>query len=57
VVQDLRSGADERRMRFVGRFDSASRLQPGDQAEIVVQSQRLHFFDLEDGSSILDEAA
>jgi multiple sugar transport system ATP-binding protein len=56
VVQDLRSGADERRMRFVGRFDSASRLQPGDQAEIVVQSHRLHFFDLEDGSSILDEA-
>jgi multiple sugar transport system ATP-binding protein len=57
VVQDLRSGADERRMRFVGRFDSASRLKPGDQAEIVVQSHRLHFFDLEDGSSILDEAA
>jgi multiple sugar transport system ATP-binding protein len=57
VVQDLRSGAAERRMTFVGRFDSASRLQPEDQAEIVVQSHRLHFFDLEDGSSILDEAA
>jgi multiple sugar transport system ATP-binding protein len=57
VVQDLRSGADERRTTFVGRFDSASRLRPGDRAEIVVQSHRLHFFDLEDGSSILDEAA
>jgi multiple sugar transport system ATP-binding protein len=57
VVQDLKSGAAERRMTFVGRFDSASRLQPEDQAEIVVQSHRLHFFDLENGSSILDEAA
>jgi multiple sugar transport system ATP-binding protein len=57
VVEDLRSGARERRMTFVGRFDSASRLQPGDAAEIVVEPGRLHFFDLEDGRSISDEAA
>jgi multiple sugar transport system ATP-binding protein len=57
VVEDLRSGARERRMTFVGRFDSASRLQPGDAAEIVVEPSRLHFFDLEDGRSISDEAA
>jgi multiple sugar transport system ATP-binding protein len=57
VVEDLKSEARERRMTFVGRFDSSSRLQPGDAAEVVVQSGRLHFFDLEDGSSILDDAA
>jgi multiple sugar transport system ATP-binding protein len=57
VVQDLRNEARERRMTFVGRFDSASRLQPGDTAEIAVEVARLHFFDLEDGRSILDEAA
>jgi multiple sugar transport system ATP-binding protein len=55
VVQDLRSEARERRMTFVGRFDSASRLQPGDAAEIVVELGRLHFFDLEDGRSIRNE--
>jgi multiple sugar transport system ATP-binding protein len=56
VVEDLRSGARERRMTFIGRFDSTSRLKPGDAAEIVVDLARLHFFDLEDGRSILDEA-
>jgi hypothetical protein len=57
VVEDLRSEARERRMTFVGRFHSASRLQPGDAAEIVVEVGRLHFFDLENGRSIVDEAA
>jgi multiple sugar transport system ATP-binding protein len=56
VVEDLRSGARERRMTFIGRFDSASRLRPGDAAEIVVEPGKLHFFDLEDGRSILDGA-
>jgi len=54
-VEELRTEARERRMTFVGRFDSTSRLQPGDAAEIVVEPARLHFFDLEDGRSILDE--
>jgi multiple sugar transport system ATP-binding protein len=57
VVEDLRSEARERRMTFVGRFHSASRLQPGDSAEIVVELGRLHFFDLENGRSIVDDAA
>jgi multiple sugar transport system ATP-binding protein len=56
VVEDLKSGARERRMTFIGRFDSASRLRPGDAAEIVIDSRKLHFFDLEDGRSILAEA-
>jgi multiple sugar transport system ATP-binding protein len=55
VVEELKSEARERRMTFVGRFDSASRLQPGDAAEIAIELRRLHFFDLDDGRSIRDE--
>jgi multiple sugar transport system ATP-binding protein len=57
VVADLRTGAREQRMTFIGRFDSASRLQPGDTAEIAVELAKLHFFDLEDGRSIVEESA
>jgi multiple sugar transport system ATP-binding protein len=47
VREDLRSEAREHRSVFVGRFDARSSVKAGDIVEMVVDTDRLHFFDLE----------
>jgi hypothetical protein len=52
VVEALMSDARARRMTFVGRFDSNLRLELGEVVEMVVDTKKLHFFDLESGTAI-----
>jgi multiple sugar transport system ATP-binding protein len=47
LSEDLRSEAREHRSVFVGRFDARSRVKAGDKVEMRVDTDRLHFFDLE----------
>jgi multiple sugar transport system ATP-binding protein len=42
----------ERRPAFVARVDRASRSREGERVELVVNTENLHFFDLETGTSI-----
>jgi multiple sugar transport system ATP-binding protein len=51
AVQD--EGAQETTM--VGRFGARSRVREGDEAEVVVDTRALHFFDPESGLGIYDE--
>jgi multiple sugar transport system ATP-binding protein len=44
--------AREHLVTLVGRFDAASRAAPDDDIEIVVNTAKLHFFDLETGNVI-----
>lgn len=57
VVEALMSDARARRMTFVGRFDSGLRLEWGEVVEMVVDTNKLHFFDLESGAAIPDRAS
>jgi multiple sugar transport system ATP-binding protein len=52
VAEELRSEQRERRTAFVGRFDVASRAEPGSAVEMAVQTDKLHFFDLDTGEAI-----
>ena len=40
--------------RFVAAFAPQSRVRVGDQVEVVVDTERMHFFDPETGNSIRD---
>ena len=37
---------------MLARLNPRTRVQKGDQVELVVDTERLHFFDLDDGSGI-----
>jgi multiple sugar transport system ATP-binding protein len=52
VVETRESEARERRTTLLGRFDVASRAKPDEEIEVVVDTERLHFFDLESGEAI-----
>jgi multiple sugar transport system ATP-binding protein len=58
IVEDLddpvaaATGAD-RRMTFIGRFDGNSEAQADDSVEVVVDTRRLHFFDLDTAAAIV----
>ena len=52
VLTRLREEAVEATTTAVGRFNTASRVQPGDTVEAAVDVQKLHFFDLETGLRI-----
>jgi multiple sugar transport system ATP-binding protein len=54
AVQELQSEARTGRTAIVGRFDSRSRVAPGDAVVAVVDAARLYFFDLETGRAIGD---
>jgi multiple sugar transport system ATP-binding protein len=43
---------DGRKTTFVGRFDPASRVKPDDDVELVVNTEKLQFFDLETGFAV-----
>jgi len=57
VAADLMSDTDGgQRTTFVGRLDPASRVKPDSDIELVVDTQKLQFFDLETGYAIHESA-
>ena len=56
IVADLLDSTDEGRTTFVGRFDPSSQVRPGDEIELVVDTGKLQFFDLDTGYAIHESA-
>jgi multiple sugar transport system ATP-binding protein len=57
VVADLMvDSGDGNKATFVGRFDPASRVRPDSEVELVVDTEKLQFFDLETGHAIHESA-
>jgi multiple sugar transport system ATP-binding protein len=56
IVADLLDSTDEGRTTFVGRFDPSSQVRPGDEIELVVDTEKMQFFDLETGHAIHESA-
>src|SRR6266540_1645287 len=52
----LGESSDGRRTTFVGRLDPSSRVKPDSDVELVVDTQKLQFFDLETGHAIHESA-
>ena len=48
---------DKGKTMVVGRFGARSRVKPGDQIEVAVDTRQLHFFDAETGLGIYDDGA
>jgi multiple sugar transport system ATP-binding protein len=42
---------------LVGRFGARSRVRPGEQVDVAVDTRQLHFFDVESGAGIYDDGA
>jgi len=55
VAADL-LGESGGRTTFVGRLDAASKVKPDTEIELVVETQKLQFFDLETGHAIHESA-
>jgi multiple sugar transport system ATP-binding protein len=56
-VQPAGDDGGEQRTTIVGRFTPRSRVAVGDDAEAVVDTRNLHFFDPETGLGIYDDQA
>jgi multiple sugar transport system ATP-binding protein len=56
IAADLLDSGDANRATFVGRLDTASSVKPDMDIELVVDTQKLQFFDLETGHSIHESA-
>src|SRR5882724_7336096 len=56
LAADLLDSADGDLTTFVGRFDPSSRVRPDDEVELVVDTEKLQFFDLETGHAIHESA-
>jgi multiple sugar transport system ATP-binding protein len=52
MLDDLAQKAEEERTTFVGRFDAASEVRPDHIVDMLVDTGKLQFFDLETGTSI-----
>jgi multiple sugar transport system ATP-binding protein len=52
MVAELEAEAHDAKLPLVGRFDVASRARGGDPLEVVVDTSRIHFFDIETGAAI-----
>jgi hypothetical protein len=52
TVEDLREEAAKSRTPIICRFDAHSRIRVDDLVEIVLATERLHFFDLATGLSL-----
>jgi len=52
MVDDLAQKADEERTTFIGRFVAASDVRPDHVIDMVVDTEKLQFFDLETGNAI-----
>jgi multiple sugar transport system ATP-binding protein len=56
VAIDLLEAGEAGRTTFVGRFDPSSKVRPDDEIELVVDTEKLQFFDLETGHAIHESA-
>jgi multiple sugar transport system ATP-binding protein len=56
IAADLLDSGDRNRTTFVGRLDTASSVKPDMEIELVVDTQKLQFFDLETGHAIHESA-
>jgi multiple sugar transport system ATP-binding protein len=56
IAADLRESTAGDRTTFVGRFDPSSRVRPADAIELVVDTEKLQFFDLDTGHAIHESA-
>ena len=52
----LEAHAGESSAVVVGRFGARSRVKPGEQVDVAVDTRQLHFFDVETGLGIYDDA-
>ena len=52
VLHELEAGGRDAKLPIVARFDEASRARPGQTVEVVVETERVHFFDLESGLAV-----
>jgi multiple sugar transport system ATP-binding protein len=52
IVDDLAQKADAERATFIGRFDAASEVRPDHVIDMVVDTAKLQFFDLDTGNAI-----
>jgi multiple sugar transport system ATP-binding protein len=52
LAESLERSAAELRMTLVGRFDANSQAKPDQEIELVVNTAKLHFFDLDTGLAI-----
>ena len=53
----LEAHAEEKSAVVVGRFGARSRVKPGEQIDVAVDTRQLHFFDVESGAGIYDDGA
>jgi multiple sugar transport system ATP-binding protein len=56
IAPGLREATNGDRTTFVGRLDPSSKVRPDDEIELVVDTERLQFFDLETGHAIHESA-
>ena len=56
AVDQLAAGVVPDEATLVGRFSPRTRVLEGDAVEVVVDQRALHFFDLETGRAIRDDA-
>jgi multiple sugar transport system ATP-binding protein len=56
LAADLLESANGKLSTFVGRFDPSSQVRPDDEIELVVDTEKLQFFDLETGYAIHESA-
>jgi multiple sugar transport system ATP-binding protein len=52
IVSELEAESREHKTPVVGRFAVASRVRPGDRVEMVVDTAKMHFFDLRSGRAL-----
>ena len=52
AIADLEAEAHDTKLPLVGRFDVASRARADQSIEIVVDTSRVHFFDIDSGNAI-----
>jgi multiple sugar transport system ATP-binding protein len=57
ALEQLESGAIERRTVVIARFETSERLRAGDEIEVAVDPRKLHFFDLQTGLAIYGESS
>jgi multiple sugar transport system ATP-binding protein len=53
--EDLRTETEQGGALLVGRFGARSRVRPGDEVVVAVDTRSLHFFEPETGTGIYDE--
>jgi S-DNA-T family DNA segregation ATPase FtsK/SpoIIIE len=52
VIHELEAESAEAKFPIVARFDELSRVRTGDDIEVVVDTRRIHFFDLQTGNAV-----